>query len=200
MSNIVRCDHCAWGFSVYRNYDMWFLYRFFPYHEIQTECILAIDDDINMLTSDELEFGFQVLMNVTSLNSNMCRCTKDYYKNSKISYRYCIIWKVETMFPSQCSNVVPLSEILRKCSNALVKKLVIKFCIIYFRNSYKHLQNFIFFPWRGCFILSIFFLHRLTGIKESRILVEFSYFVFIFQAIKVIIVILQVPVNFGNSY
>ncbi|XP_022293438.2 exostosin-2-like [Crassostrea virginica] len=34
--------------------------RFFPYHEIQTECILAIDDDINMLTSDELEFGFQV--------------------------------------------------------------------------------------------------------------------------------------------
>ena len=63
--------HCAWGFSVYRNYNMWFLCRFFPYHEIQTECILAIDDDINMLTSDELEFGFQVLMNVTSLNSNI---------------------------------------------------------------------------------------------------------------------------------
>lgn len=34
--------------------------RFFPYHEIQTECILAIDDDITMLTSDELEFGYQV--------------------------------------------------------------------------------------------------------------------------------------------
>ncbi|XP_061193502.1 exostosin-2-like isoform X2 [Saccostrea echinata] len=34
--------------------------RFFPYHEIQTECILAIDDDINMLTPDEVEFGYQV--------------------------------------------------------------------------------------------------------------------------------------------
>ncbi|XP_048767289.2 exostosin-2-like [Ostrea edulis] len=34
--------------------------RFFPYHEIQTECILAIDDDINMLTADEVEFGYQV--------------------------------------------------------------------------------------------------------------------------------------------
>lgn len=45
---------------LFRNFEMWFLCRFFPYHEIQTECILAIDDDINMLTSDELEFGFQV--------------------------------------------------------------------------------------------------------------------------------------------
>lgn len=39
-----------------------FLCRFFPYHEIQTECILAIDDDITMLTSDELEFGYQVFL------------------------------------------------------------------------------------------------------------------------------------------
>ncbi|KAK3099014.1 hypothetical protein FSP39_025286 [Pinctada imbricata] len=34
--------------------------RFFPYHEIDTECILALDDDIVMLTSDELEFGYEV--------------------------------------------------------------------------------------------------------------------------------------------
>lgn len=39
-----------------------FVCRFFPYHEIQTECILAIDDDITMLTSDELEFGYQVFL------------------------------------------------------------------------------------------------------------------------------------------
>ncbi|RWS27310.1 exostosin-2-like protein, partial [Leptotrombidium deliense] len=34
--------------------------RFYPYNDIETEGILAIDDDIIMLTADELEFGFQV--------------------------------------------------------------------------------------------------------------------------------------------
>lgn len=31
--------------------------RFYPYPEIETEAILTIDDDIIMLTSDELDFG-----------------------------------------------------------------------------------------------------------------------------------------------
>nr|CAG4638269.1 EOG090X01LY [Cyclestheria hislopi] len=34
--------------------------RFYPYPEIETDAILAMDDDIVMLTSDELEFGFEV--------------------------------------------------------------------------------------------------------------------------------------------
>ncbi|CAL4133964.1 unnamed protein product, partial [Meganyctiphanes norvegica] len=34
--------------------------RFYPYEEIETEAILAIDDDINMMTADEFEFGYQV--------------------------------------------------------------------------------------------------------------------------------------------
>ncbi|KAF0306498.1 Exostosin-2 [Amphibalanus amphitrite] len=34
--------------------------RFYPYAEIETECVLALDDDITMLTVDELEFGYQV--------------------------------------------------------------------------------------------------------------------------------------------
>ncbi|KAL4709682.1 hypothetical protein ACJJTC_007413 [Scirpophaga incertulas] len=34
--------------------------RFYPYDEIETECQLTIDDDIVMLTPDELEFGFDV--------------------------------------------------------------------------------------------------------------------------------------------
>ncbi|KAG9469634.1 hypothetical protein GDO78_020039 [Eleutherodactylus coqui] len=34
--------------------------RFFPYDEIETESVLAIDDDIIMLTSDELQFGYEV--------------------------------------------------------------------------------------------------------------------------------------------
>lgn len=35
--------------------------RFFPYKEIETEAILSLDDDILMLTLDEIEFGFQVI-------------------------------------------------------------------------------------------------------------------------------------------
>lgn len=34
--------------------------RFFPYKEIETEAVLSLDDDISMLTEDELDFGFEV--------------------------------------------------------------------------------------------------------------------------------------------
>jgi len=34
--------------------------RFYPYSEIETECVLSMDDDISMLTNDELEFAYQV--------------------------------------------------------------------------------------------------------------------------------------------
>lgn len=34
--------------------------RFYPYDEIGTEAVLAIDDDIVMLTADELEFAYEV--------------------------------------------------------------------------------------------------------------------------------------------
>ncbi|CAH1373650.1 hypothetical protein MTP99_015021 [Tenebrio molitor] len=34
--------------------------RFYPYNEIETEAILHIDDDIVMLTADEVEFGYEV--------------------------------------------------------------------------------------------------------------------------------------------
>ena len=33
--------------------------RFYPYEEILTDAVLSIDDDISMLTPDELEFGYQ---------------------------------------------------------------------------------------------------------------------------------------------
>lgn len=42
------------------SYLLIFRFRFYPYDEIETEAILAIDDDIVMLTADELEFGFEV--------------------------------------------------------------------------------------------------------------------------------------------
>ena len=34
--------------------------RFYPYDEIETEAIFSLDDDIVMLTVDEIEFGYQV--------------------------------------------------------------------------------------------------------------------------------------------
>lgn len=39
--------------------------RFFPFDEIETEAVLAIDDDIIMLTSDELQFGYEVMNDVS---------------------------------------------------------------------------------------------------------------------------------------
>ena len=36
--------------------------RFLPFEEIETEAVLSMDDDIVMLTADELEFGFQVCL------------------------------------------------------------------------------------------------------------------------------------------
>ncbi|CAB4041156.1 Exostosin-2, partial [Paramuricea clavata] len=34
--------------------------RFFPYNEIETEAIFSLDDDIVMLTADEIQFAFEV--------------------------------------------------------------------------------------------------------------------------------------------
>ncbi|OXU28677.1 hypothetical protein TSAR_013972, partial [Trichomalopsis sarcophagae] len=35
--------------------------RFYPFNEIETEAVLSIDDDIIMLTEDEIEFAFESL-------------------------------------------------------------------------------------------------------------------------------------------
>lgn len=53
------------------NVVLWF--RFLPYQEIETESILALDDDIIMLTADEMEFGYEVasLVFVMSLTSSV---------------------------------------------------------------------------------------------------------------------------------
>lgn len=34
--------------------------RFYPYSEIETDCVLTIDDDITMVTADEIDFGYRV--------------------------------------------------------------------------------------------------------------------------------------------
>lgn len=49
--------------------------RFFPFDEIETEAVLAIDDDIIMLTSDELQFGYEVVKVPIP-----CLCTTTYYE------------------------------------------------------------------------------------------------------------------------
>lgn len=50
-----------------------FIHRFYPYDEIETEAVLAIDDDIVMLTADELEFGYEVLyISLCTILLNIC--------------------------------------------------------------------------------------------------------------------------------
>lgn len=43
--------------------------RFIPYDEIETEAVFSLDDDIVMLTIDEMQFAFDV-------------CTRTNYYNS----------------------------------------------------------------------------------------------------------------------
>lgn len=41
--------------------------RFYPYDEIETEAVLSIDDDIIMLTADEVEFAYEVHLDLNLL-------------------------------------------------------------------------------------------------------------------------------------
>ena len=51
LENALLLSHCR---------TVRFFFRFFPYKEIETEAIFSLDDDIVMLTADEIEFGFEV--------------------------------------------------------------------------------------------------------------------------------------------
>lgn len=43
--------------------------RFYPYDEIETEAILSLDDDIIMLTVDELEFAYEVPLHFQTMKT-----------------------------------------------------------------------------------------------------------------------------------
>ena len=67
--------------------------RFYPYKEIETDAILSIDDDISMLTIDELEFGFQVWkQNSDRLIGFPGRNHKQWSKNDKEGFQYQSEW------------------------------------------------------------------------------------------------------------
>ena len=68
--NLTCARFYFWSFVIFVNIFV-ISVRFYPYNEVETEAILAIDDDILMLTPDELEFGFQVCVHRTvDLSSN----------------------------------------------------------------------------------------------------------------------------------
>ena len=46
--------------------------RFYPYDAIETDAVLSIDDDINMLSADEIQFGFEVC--ALCMCMRMCAC------------------------------------------------------------------------------------------------------------------------------
>jgi len=67
--------------------------RFYPYKEIETDAILSIDDDISMLTVDELEFGFHVWkQNSDRLVGFPGRNHKQWSKNNKQGFVYQSEW------------------------------------------------------------------------------------------------------------
>ena len=66
--------------------------RFYPYQEIETECVLSIDDDISMLTTDEFEFGYQVWREFPDRIVGFPQRTHTY-DNSSGQYKYDSEWK-----------------------------------------------------------------------------------------------------------
>lgn len=68
--------------------------RFYPYAEIETEAVLSIDDDITMLTPDELEFGFEVWCEFPDRIVGFPSRTH-VYDNVTQSYTYESEWKNE---------------------------------------------------------------------------------------------------------
>lgn len=65
--------------------------RFFPYDEIETEAVLAIDDDIIMLTSDELQFGYEVRLfsSVHGKAEHFILCSCDFQTVCHVSRMGC---------------------------------------------------------------------------------------------------------------
>ena len=68
--------------------------RFYPYPEIETECVLSIDDDISMLTTDEFEFGYQVWREFPDTIVGFPSRTHTY-DNVTGQYKYDSEWKNE---------------------------------------------------------------------------------------------------------
>ena len=65
--------------------------RFYPYSEIETECVLSMDDDISMLTVDELEFAYQVWREFPDRIVGFPSRTH-YYDNTTGNYKYESEW------------------------------------------------------------------------------------------------------------
>ena len=66
--------------------------RFYPYQEIETECVLSIDDDISMLTTDEFEFGYQAWREFPDRIVGFPQRTHTY-DNTSGHYKYDSEWK-----------------------------------------------------------------------------------------------------------
>jgi len=68
--------------------------RFQSYQEIQTEAVLSLDDDITMLTTDELEFGYQTWRQFPDRIVGFPSRTH-FWDNTTASYRYESEWTNE---------------------------------------------------------------------------------------------------------
>lgn len=53
--------------------------RFYPYEVIETDAVLSIDDDINMLSADEIQFVFEVRFYHAVLYCGSGACRGAYY-------------------------------------------------------------------------------------------------------------------------
>lgn len=86
--------------------------RFYPYDEIETEAILALDDDILMLTVDELEFGYEVWREFSDRLVGFPSRLHLWDESTKM-------WKYESQWTSEISMVLTGAAFYHKYYNYL---------------------------------------------------------------------------------
>ena len=68
------------------------VFRFFPFEEVETEAIFSLDDDITMLTADEIQFAFEVsiqhLSTGTEGNGMLCDPRLSMFPKAKLLLLY----------------------------------------------------------------------------------------------------------------
>lgn len=107
--------------------------RFYPYDEIETEAILSIDDDIIMLTADEVEFAFEVWREFPDRIVGFPSRTHVWDNGTTC-------WKYESEWTNHISMVLTGAAFHHKVRITFFSTIIIDFCELF------HLIYILFYP------------------------------------------------------
>lgn len=108
--------------------------RFYPYEEIETEAILTIDDDIVMLTADELDFGYEVWREFPDRIVGFPSRTH-IWENETMRWRYESEWtnQISMVLTGAAFHhkVMPICECILICRIIFILFYNYRFCFLY---------------------------------------------------------------------